>query len=129
MTAKRLTFAELLHLIRKRSGLPQKAVAQRCGIDPSYLAAMEAGRKGVPSRLVLEALVTAMSAADEERGQLYRAACAERLGREIDQIFPADIRTEATELIATVARLKSWEIRTVCQLAKAFEDREAEGAI
>lgn len=129
MTSKRLTFAELLILMRKRSGLSQKTVAQRCGIDPSYLAAMEAGRKGVPSSLVLDALVTAMSAAADERGQLYQAACVERLGKEIDLLFPADIRTDATELLSTVARLTSWEIRTVCQLAKAFENRETEGAM
>ena len=123
------TFAELLLVARKRSGQAQKVIAQKAGIDPSYLASMEAGRKGAPSGHVLNALLAAIDASAEDRLKIYQAACAERVGREIELIFPATIRSDTLELLSTVARLSRWEIRALCQLAKTFENRPDEEAL
>lgn len=68
-------------------------------------------------------------ASAEDRLKIYQAACAERVGREIELIFPATIRSDTLELLSTVARLSRWEIRALCQLAKTFENRPVEEAL
>lgn len=73
------SFAEYLFQLRHRSKKLQKTVAYAAGLDPSYVASLERGRRDPPRREVLEKLCDVLAATSAEREQLYRAALASRI--------------------------------------------------
>ncbi|WP_153167214.1 helix-turn-helix transcriptional regulator [Thauera sp. 2A1] len=72
-------FGTQLFQLRLRRRRLQKQVALRAGIDPSYLAALERGRRPAPAPTLLQRLADSLDASDAERANLIRAAAADRL--------------------------------------------------
>jgi transcriptional regulator with XRE-family HTH domain len=64
---------ELLAQLRRKKRLRQKQVAGDAGVDKSYLAELESGRKAAPSPSVLGRLVKALGATDADRLRISRA--------------------------------------------------------
>lgn len=68
-----------LVLLRFKRKLLQKQVAFTSGIDASYLAAIEHGRRRPPPDQVIERLLKAMNATERERKKVRQAAVLDRL--------------------------------------------------
>lgn len=74
-----LRFGTIVCHARARNGLPQKIVAGRAFIDPSYLASIERGRRPPPRRQVVDRILTALGMSDAERTMAITAAAIDRL--------------------------------------------------
>jgi transcriptional regulator with XRE-family HTH domain len=66
-------FGEYLEQLRRDRYLQQKQLADIMGINPCYVSALEKGRKGPPSKLVLEQLVEKLNLSQEEENGLWRS--------------------------------------------------------
>ena len=60
-------FAALLSDICRSRRIRQKELAYRLGVDPSYLSAVTAGRKGPPSDSFISKLNESLQLSDEEQ--------------------------------------------------------------
>lgn len=72
-------FGENLFQLRHRCKKLQKTVAYAAGLDPSYVAGLEKGRRDPPRREILDKLCEALAATPAERERLHRAALASKL--------------------------------------------------
>lgn len=68
------TFGSLLRSFRVRASLSRNALAQRAGIDPSYLSRFEHGQRSTPKRALLDALVRTLNLRGADRSQLMALA-------------------------------------------------------
>jgi transcriptional regulator with XRE-family HTH domain len=75
------TFAEALFALRRKRKKLQKEIALSAGIDPSYLAALESGRRGAPDKTLTKKLCDALAATVSERTHIENAAAHARLLR------------------------------------------------
>jgi predicted ATPase/DNA-binding XRE family transcriptional regulator len=67
-------FGDLVRRQRKAAGLTQEELAERAGIAPETVSALERGINRAPHRDTLQALADALQLAPEERAALLRAA-------------------------------------------------------
>ena len=70
-------FGLLLRRHRLLAGLSQAELAERAGLSPDGIRALEAGRRATPRPYTVRALAEALALAEEDRLQLYAAAQAE----------------------------------------------------
>ena len=70
-------FGPLLRQHRLAAGLSQAELAERAGLSPDGIRALEAGRRATPRPYTVRALAEALALAEEDRLQLYAAARAE----------------------------------------------------
>jgi predicted ATPase/transcriptional regulator with XRE-family HTH domain len=68
------TFGGLLRRYRLEAGLSQEALAERAGISPDAVAALERGRRNTPRPATLALLVDALNLQSEGRAALIAAA-------------------------------------------------------
>lgn len=80
-----MRFAEQLFQKRLHRNLRQKQVALEAGIDPSYLAALEHGRRPPPESDILHRLIRSLSMPDTEGSALRQAAAIDRLLHYLDR--------------------------------------------
>lgn len=80
-----MRFAEQLFQKRLYRNLRQKQVALDAGIDPSYLAALEHGRRPPPESDILQRLIKTLSMPESEGLALRQAAAIDRLLHYIDR--------------------------------------------
>ncbi len=78
------TLGELLASARRKRRLLQKQVADRAGLDPSYLGALERGRREAPSSKIFQQLLRVLEPSQLERQQLMHALALLRLQRVIE---------------------------------------------
>jgi transcriptional regulator with XRE-family HTH domain len=119
-----LTFAECLTVIRRRSGLRQKTVAHRCGMDPSYLASLETGRRNPPSSKVLARLLDSIEASPQDRAQLNRLAFAHSLQVHVTHRAPPDWPDEGSKVLAAVSLLSPSQLKLLGSFLKVLNDKE-----
>ena len=67
-------FGLLLRRHRLAAGLSQAELAERAGLSPDGIRALEAGRRATPRPYTVRALAEALALAEEDRLQLYAAA-------------------------------------------------------
>ncbi|MDT6997666.1 helix-turn-helix transcriptional regulator [Burkholderia cenocepacia] len=121
-----LSFADYLTAIRRRSGQRQKTVAHRSGMDPSYLASLETGRRNPPSSEVMNRLLDAIGASAEERRQLHRLAFAHGLQSYVHHRAPPDWPEEGSEILAAVPMLSATQLRCLSSILKAVADSDTQ---
>lgn len=66
-------FGEYLEQLRRDRYLQQKQLADIMGINPCYVSALEKGRKGPPSKSILEQLIEKLNLSQEEENGLWRS--------------------------------------------------------
>ena len=76
-------FGPLLRQHRLAAGLSQAELAERAGLSPDGIRALEAGRRATPRPYTVRALAEALALAEEDRLQLYAAAQAETPSPEV----------------------------------------------
>lgn len=94
-------FGTVVFHSRVRKNLPQKTIAGRAGIDSSYLASIERGRRPPPRRQIVDRILAALGMSDAERATAIAAAALDRLEpaiREAEEDIPG---------VAVLARLCS----------------------
>lgn len=96
--------------MRKRKELRQNEVAVACGIDPSYLAGMEGGRRGAPKRELVEKLVAALALDAREAGELRRLAYVSSLERHFRVFGPSDWSDSLNEIVLDVTSLPTQKL-------------------
>ena len=109
-------FGACLLKIRMDHELSQKAVAIIAGMDQSYLAGMEAGRRSPPREKQLLRLIEAIQATPEEEKELRESHAFARLVGIVDEIDPERGRALAA-LAFRFLSLSSEEIKIVESLA------------
>lgn len=72
-------FGTVVFHSRVRKHLPQKTIAGRAGIDSSYLASIERGRRPPPRRQIVDRIVAALEMSDAEKSKAIAAAALDRL--------------------------------------------------
>src|SRR4051812_50170548 len=72
-------FGPLLRRHRLAAGLSQSELAERAGLSPDGIRALEAGRRATPRPYTVRALAEALALAEEDRLQLYAATQTEPL--------------------------------------------------
>ena len=74
-------FGRNLGDLRRKYGLLQKQVASKSGYAPSYIAALEGGRRPPPPAVTLRKIINAMGASEEDEGRLIRASKLTEIAR------------------------------------------------
>ncbi|MFE5517325.1 helix-turn-helix domain-containing protein [Streptomyces virginiae] len=98
-------FARLLRLVRRRSGLSQKAVRELTGLTQSYISELENDRKQVEGRETIIALLTGLGIPADLRQLLLAPlaqADAERSSEAVDPALPWTPARMVTALDAAV---------------------------
>lgn len=75
---------DLLFSLRRRRRLLQKVVAATAGIDASYLAGLERGRKDTPTLRVLDRILSAVQATADEKAAARRALTSAQIQRVLE---------------------------------------------
>ncbi len=75
---------DLLFSLRRRRRLLQKVVAATAGIDASYLAGLERGRKETPTLRVLDRILSAVQASAKDRAAARRALTSAQIQRVLE---------------------------------------------
>lgn len=63
-------FGNVLSQLRRSRKLQQRELAEQVGIQPCYISAMEGGKKGPPSKAVLQKLIETLELSPEEAQSL-----------------------------------------------------------
>ena len=116
-------FGECLARLRKKRGQSQKFVAIQAGIDASYLAGIEHGRRPPPRQPVFERILAALSVTSEERQELKTAIVIARLARiaaaEMEPAYGQSlIRIACAMRFCSIDELKALEV-----IAQGFKHR------
>ena len=78
-------FGIFLAELRRKNKLKQKQVAYEAGIDPSYVAALENGRRPPPRQNLVQKLANAVKADEWDEKELGRTAMLSQLARPLDE--------------------------------------------
>lgn len=78
-------FGPYLATLRRKRCLRQKQVAADSNLDPSYVAALENGRRMPPRKEVMTRLFQALNLSDLEKYELSRLAVLSEVGRAMRQ--------------------------------------------
>lgn len=117
-------FGLCLAQLRRKKKLRQKQVANEAGVDSSYWAAVENGRRLPPRPRVMTKLVKAVKANDLEERELNRAAMLSQLAIElkerIDFFASAPLALTILELSAA---LSEGEIEALSTLVEGYRFR------
>lgn len=118
------SFGDYLLELRRRRRLLQKQVAASAGLDASFVASLERGRRAPPRRELLDRLLAALDASADEQERLLAAAGADRLAHVIAR------HREAIEGAEVLARIASWlpqiqpdDLITLERVAMGFASR------
>jgi len=115
-------FGMLIAEIRVQHQLKQKQVAQEAGVDSSYIAALEGGRRNPPPEKTLQRLISALQASVAEQSLIEKSAAICRVSkviREHSQVLP-----NAQLILSFTQRIPELEppaINAICALMAAFD--------
>ena len=81
-------FGDCLHKIRLQHSLTQKSAALLAGMDQSYLAGLETGRRSLPRERQLARLIKALQTTRIEEQELREAHAFSKLAEMVDRSNP-----------------------------------------
>jgi len=113
------TFPEILVALRKARGLSQKALAISAGMDQSYVAGLENGRRPPPRDRQIARLAQALQASPEERTRLLEAKTAALLAR-VSAEAGGPHRDMLAQLIMIASRLSATDLAILDRIAGAM---------
>jgi transcriptional regulator with XRE-family HTH domain len=118
-------FGEKLRALRARKGVSQKEMAEAIGVSAAYLSALEHGRRGVPTWVLLQNIIGYFNVIWDEAEALVRLAGASRPRVMVDTGGLSPAATELANLLAErIAALSDEEIG---RLKAILEQRPAPG--
>jgi transcriptional regulator with XRE-family HTH domain len=117
-------FGSLIAQARLRKRIPQKLVALAAGIDPSYLAAVERGRRPPPKSELVNKVLAALQLSAADRVTFIEAAALDRLMPAI-QALEQDVRGAGTleRLCSALPYLTEAQLEALGALIDAISTR------
>jgi transcriptional regulator with XRE-family HTH domain len=117
-------FGSLIAQARLRKRIPQKLVALAAGIDPSYLAAVERGRRPPPKSELVNKVLAALQLSAPDRVTFIEAAALDRLMPAI-QALEQDVRGAGTleRLCSALPYLTEAQLEALGALIDAISTR------
>lgn len=115
-------FGNSLRRLRKQKGKSQKFLALEAGLDQSYLAGVERGRRPPPKDHVLARLATALRATPQERSELTRSIAIARIGRSME-LLDEGFSELLVQLATSMRHCSHEEIHALKTIARALEQR------
>ena len=94
-------FGERLRALRQERGVTLKTMAAALGVSASYLSALEHGRRGAPTWLMVQRVITFFNIIWDDAEELQRLAALSHPRIVIDT---SGLEPEATELANRLAR-------------------------
>ncbi|WER45601.1 helix-turn-helix transcriptional regulator [Cupriavidus sp. WKF15] len=119
------SFADMLHFARRRSGVTQKDAASASGIDRSYLAALESGRRSPPGLTALHRILDAIRATKTERARIIYAAFCTRCNEDLSGLLPTEEVESLKELLFQLVRKDGKGSRLLTHVYDLPDDRVA----
>lgn len=113
------TFPKILVTLRKARGLSQKALAISAGMDQSYVAGLENGRRPPPRDRQIARLAQALQASQEEHARLLEAKTAALLAR-VSAEAGGLHRDMLAQLIMIASRLSATDLAILDRIAGAM---------
>lgn len=117
-------FGRCLGSLRRKHGLLQKEVAFNSGFTPSYIAALEGGRRPPPSTAALNKIANAIGASDLEEERLIRASKLTDIARVVANYvkdFPA--AEAAISLLEVSSEMTPIEVDAMRTLIEGYRFR------
>ena len=120
-------FGNAISVARARANRKQAEVARLVGIDASYLAGIETGRRKVPSAKLVNAILTTFKVSAKQRNRLTRFSVFDRLLDVLEAHSEEDKQTSAIrELLTRIAKLNDRQIDYLSEMAAVFEKQNVE---
>ncbi|WP_083384160.1 helix-turn-helix domain-containing protein [Cupriavidus sp. USMAHM13] len=119
------SFADMLHFARRRSGVTQKDAASASGMDRSYLAALENGRRSPPGLAALHRILDAIRATKTERARIIHAAFCTRCNEDLCGLLPEEEVESLKELLFQLVRKDGKGSRLLTHVYDLPDDRVA----
>jgi len=116
-------FGNCLVRLRKGRGRSQKFIAIEAGLDASYLAGIELGRRPPPRQPVLEKILTALCATPAERQELKRAIGIAKLVRIAANELEPDYGQSLIQIATAMQYCSREERKALAVIALGFEQR------
>jgi transcriptional regulator with XRE-family HTH domain len=113
-------FPACLSRLRKARGLPLKAVALLAGMDISYVAGLEAGRRSPPRDRQVKRIAAALALSPSELNDLLSARTLSRLRSVTSKACVGD-RVAVERLVLTLVGLPDAELSFIQQVILALE--------
>lgn len=117
-------FGACLLRLRLSRKLSQKAVALEAGMDQSYLAGLEAGRRSLPREKQLLRLANALQVTDQECQELREARAFSKLTSLVEELGH-ERGAALTSVVSALKRLSADEIKILEQMAFLLEGRSS----
>jgi transcriptional regulator with XRE-family HTH domain len=116
-----LLFGKAFCVVRMKRDLAQAEVARRAGMDASYLAAIENGRRKAPSDRLMRGLLNAVEVTSFEQRRLVHLATLDRLVESLDNdATPDHPATVMRSLLNQMAELGEVELRCVATVVDSL---------
>lgn len=88
--AKMTPFGQYLEQIRRDRRLSQKQLAYALDINPSYVSALETGKKSPPTEVILQKLISSLSLDKQEQDTLWDVVELSQTTRKIPNSVTCD---------------------------------------
>ena len=105
---------EKLRELRRRKGVSQKEMAAALGVSAAYLSALEHGRRGVPTWVLLQKIIGYFNIIWDDAEEVLRLAGQSRPRVMIDTSGLSPAATELANLLAE--RIGSLDARTLAEI-------------
>lgn len=119
-------FAQCLVRLRGRRNIQQKSLALAAGMDQSYVAGLESGRRPPPRDKQIQRLSSALSATEAEMAQLYSARGVTKLNTLMCKTEPKSAIPLA-RLLATAASMSMQDVSTLDRIAEVLRSAAQQG--
>ena len=119
-------FAQCLVRLRGRRNILQKSLALAAGMDQSYVAGLESGRRPPPRDKQIQRLSLALSATEAEMAQLYSARAVTKLNALMCKTEPKSAEPLA-RLLATAYSMSMQDISTLDRIAEVLRSAAQQG--
>lgn len=116
-------FGTCLMKIRKSRGRSQKFIAVETGLDASYLAGIEHGRRPPPKSSTLEKLFIALGVTQEERRELKSAIAIEKLAKIASTEFEPSYGKSLIRIASAIQFCSVEELRALEIITQGLEQR------
>ena len=100
-----------LRELRRKKGVSQKEMASALGVSPAYLSALEHGRRGVPTWVLLQKIIGYFNIIWDDAEEVLRLAGQSRPRVVIDTSGLSPAATELANMLAE--RIGSLDARTL----------------
>jgi transcriptional regulator with XRE-family HTH domain len=112
-------FGVRMQALRRERGVSQKTMAAALGVSPSYLSALEHGRKGAPNWATVQKIIGFFNIIWDEAEELQRIARSSHPRVLVDTSGLSARATELANLLAeTIGKMPESEIESLIESLK-----------